>query len=359
MAAAASEYPARKGADVFAQRLIGIINDGGLALLISIGHRTGLFDVMVDRQAATPQEIADAAGLNERHVRKWLEGVAKEGIVSRDPGSGGYRIPPEWAAQLSRAAVRNMAALAGFVPLLGALEDQIVERFQKNGHTPYDARPSFRQFISRASHESDRAVIGTLMDSILPLVPGIEEALQSGIDVLDVGCGRGRAVELLASTFPNSRFTGYDPSQERVDHANFTAFAMGLNNVRFQIGDVADLYEQACHDLALDFDAIRHERRPRQVLGNIARALRPAGVLLMQEGAALSHPEQTPGLPQDSPLVAVASLAETDTGENGPAPAGVQGVIGLLLESGFGSAAVHQLPHHLYNCVFVATKSPC
>jgi SAM-dependent methyltransferase len=196
------------------------------------------------------------------------------------------------------------------------------------------------------------------MDSILPLVPGLEEALQSGIDVLDVGCGRGRAVNLLASTFPESRFRGCDPSQERVDHANFRAFAMGLNNVRFQVEDVADLDEPARHDLALDFDAIRHERRPRQVLANIARALRPAGVLLMQEGAALSHPEQTLGLPHDSPLVAAASLAETDTGEHAPAPAGVQGVIGLLLESGFDSAAAHQLPHHLYNCVFVATKGP-
>lgn len=32
--------------DVFADRMLNILNDGALALMTSIGHRTGLFDVM-------------------------------------------------------------------------------------------------------------------------------------------------------------------------------------------------------------------------------------------------------------------------------------------------------------------------
>ena len=39
------------------------------------------------------------------------------------------------------------------------------------------------------------------------------DALGRGIDVLDIGCGQGHAVNLLARAFPRSRFTGYDFSE--------------------------------------------------------------------------------------------------------------------------------------------------
>jgi 2-polyprenyl-3-methyl-5-hydroxy-6-metoxy-1,4-benzoquinol methylase len=356
MAAATAAGANPEGSRDFALRLVDIINDAGVALLLSIGHRTGLFDVLVERSLSTPEEIAEAAQLEERCVRKWVEAMVKAGIVSRHPDSGGYGLPAEHAEHLSGAAPpRNLAAVAGFVPLLGAVEDQIVEQFHKSGHTPYDARPSFRQVVSRESQESDEAVIKTLIDSVLAIVPGLTDMLRSGIDVLDVGCGRGRAVNLMASTFPNSRFHGFDPSRQHVDDANWRAFAMGLTNVNFHEKAVADLDERARYDLILDFDAIRHERRPRQVLESIAQALRPGGTFLMQEVAALSHVDAHIGLGDDSALLAAASLAAPNQEAN--VPGGVHGVITLLLEPGFESVAVHHLPHHIYNCFFVATKA--
>ena len=47
----------------FADRLMDLSNSGLLALMVSIGHRTGLFDVMATLPAATSVEIADHAGL--------------------------------------------------------------------------------------------------------------------------------------------------------------------------------------------------------------------------------------------------------------------------------------------------------
>ena len=35
-------------AEAFAERTLQIINDGALALMMSVGHRTGLFDTMAD-----------------------------------------------------------------------------------------------------------------------------------------------------------------------------------------------------------------------------------------------------------------------------------------------------------------------
>ena len=347
--------PSGVDAGDLSDRIIDILDDGALALLLSIGHRTKLFDVMVGRPPSTAEEIAEAAGLNERCVREWLEGVVKGGIVSHDPAAGTFEVPPEYGPHLSGSALsKNLAALAELIPILGAQEDRIVERFRRDGHTPYDARPSFRELISKAAHESDQAVVETLVDSIFSLVPGLLDGLRAGIEVLDIGCGNGRAVMLTALTFPNSTFHGYDPFQHHIDRAKYRAFVMGLNNVYFRRKSVAELDDRARYHLITDFGGIRDETRPKQVLENIARALRPRGIFLMQELAASSHVTDRFGLPRDSLLHAVESLAETD--EDKTALGGEQQATRSLLEASFESLVVHRLPHHIYNCYFVATK---
>ena len=64
----------------FAERMMTILNHGALNLMISIGYRTGLFDVMSELPASTSEEIAKAAGLNERYVREWLGAMVTGGI---------------------------------------------------------------------------------------------------------------------------------------------------------------------------------------------------------------------------------------------------------------------------------------
>ena len=58
--------------EAFAERLLDTLNNGALCLMISIGHRTGLFDAMGDLGPSTSAQIAEAADLNERYVREWL-----------------------------------------------------------------------------------------------------------------------------------------------------------------------------------------------------------------------------------------------------------------------------------------------
>ena len=45
-------------AEAFAGRMLEILNDGALAVMISVGHRTGLFDALRETGAATSQELA-------------------------------------------------------------------------------------------------------------------------------------------------------------------------------------------------------------------------------------------------------------------------------------------------------------
>ena len=75
-------------AEQFSEKTLRIINDAALALMMSIGHRTGLFDTMAGLPASTVGTIAQTAGLNERYVREWLGAMVTGGIVEFDPRVG-------------------------------------------------------------------------------------------------------------------------------------------------------------------------------------------------------------------------------------------------------------------------------
>ena len=81
-------------ADSFASRMVNIMNDAAVALLVSIGHQTLLFDVLATLPPASSTAIADAAGLDERYVREWLGGLVSAGIVTYEAQSQSMRCPP-------------------------------------------------------------------------------------------------------------------------------------------------------------------------------------------------------------------------------------------------------------------------
>lgn len=162
-------------AEAFAERMIETLNAAALALMISVGHRTKLFDVMARIDPATSEQIAQAARLNERYVREWLAAMAACGIVEHYPANGTYYLPSEHAASLTRAAAPvNVASTMQFIPLIGSVEDRVVECFLNGGAPPYPSHPRFQE--ARVG-ESDASVSPVLVDSILPFVPGLAEAI--------------------------------------------------------------------------------------------------------------------------------------------------------------------------------------
>jgi winged helix-turn-helix protein len=119
-------------AEAFAGKVLTALNDGALCLVVSVGHRTGLFDAMGKLQPATSQEIAIQAGLNERYVREWLGAMTTARVVEVDPTTQRFSLPPEHAAFLTRAAAAdNMAAFAQYIAVLGRVEDDIVGCFRR------------------------------------------------------------------------------------------------------------------------------------------------------------------------------------------------------------------------------------
>jgi hypothetical protein len=105
--------------DAFAGHLLAVLNHGSLCLMLSIGHRTGLFDVMSGKPPSTSGEIAASAGLNERYVREWLGAMATARVVEVDEQAR-FTLPAAHAASLTRAAgAANMAPFAQYIAVLG------------------------------------------------------------------------------------------------------------------------------------------------------------------------------------------------------------------------------------------------
>ncbi|WP_237568745.1 class I SAM-dependent methyltransferase [Mycolicibacterium lacusdiani] len=343
----------------FAERVVGAIDSASLAILLSIGHQTGLFDTMSDLPPATSTQIADAAGLNERYVREWLGGIAVARVVDYDPGAETYSLPREHAAVLVRAAgPDNLARVAQFIPLLGEVEQKILDCFRRGGGLPYSAYPRFHTLMAEDSGEVFDAA---LVDVILPLVDGLPSQLAVGADAADIGCGSGHAINLMAQAFPASRFTGIDFSDEGLAVGRAESQALGLSNASFVAKDVAELDVVEAFDVITVFDAIHDQAQPARVLTNIHRALRPGGVLLMVDIKASSRLEDNIGVPMASYLYTVSTMhcMSVSLGLDGAGLGTVWGrqlATSMLADAGFHDVDVSEIDGDPLNYYYVCRK---
>ncbi len=346
-------------AELFAERMIEVLNDAALALMTSIGHRTNLFDVMAEMPPATSAEIAIQGKLNERYVREWLGAMVTGGIVEYDLETNTYRLPSAHAAFLTRAATpNNLAVGAQFIPILGCVEDSIIECFRNGGGVPYSSYPRFHEVMAE---ESQQTIVSNLVNSILPLVPDLTERLEIGIDVLDVGCGSGRAINALAAEYPRSLFSGYDFSEEGISAARREAEQKGLTNVNFEVKDASAFDEPHNYDLITAFDSIHDQAEPGKVLLRISKALRPDGVFLMQDIKGSSHVHKDAELPLAPFLYTIScmhcmSVSLAYDGKGLGAMWGEEQAQRMLKDAGFRHVEINQLPHDIMNSYYVATK---
>ncbi|MEE9609927.1 MAG: class I SAM-dependent methyltransferase, partial [Desulfatiglandales bacterium] len=281
------------------------------------------------------------------------------GIANYEVKSKTYFLPPEHAACLTReASPDNIAVFAQYIPLLGTVEDRIIECFKKGGGVPYSA---FIRFQEVMAEDSGQTVVAALIDSILPLAPGLVEALETGIDVLDVGCGSGRALILMAGSFINSRFTGYELSEEGIIAGRTEAEQKGLTNVRFEVKDVTSLGVSEQYDLITAFDAIHDQAQPANVLKGIFNTLRSDGTFLMQDIAASSNLDHNIDHPI-APFFYTLSCMHCMTVSLASNGAGLGTMWGeekareMLQEAGFTSVEVKKLSHDFQNSYYIIKK---
>jgi ubiquinone/menaquinone biosynthesis C-methylase UbiE len=345
--------------EAFGARFIEALNHGALIMMMSLGHRAGLFDAMRGAGPLSSDALAERAGLSERYVREWLGAMVCGGIVNCDTAGKTFELPAAHAAMLTDdGGGENLAHLTQYVSMMGYIEDKLLHCFRHGGGVGYAEFPRFHELMERDSKQS---IVDHLFQDVLPLVPEVIDAMRDGIHVLDIGCGRGRALLAMAQEFPSSQFTGYDLSAEAVDYAQARARELGLSNVRFVQRDLTDFdqtAEAAAFDFVTAFDAIHDQARPDRVLAGIRRTVAAGGTFLMQDIGASSNVHENRKHPIGTLLYGMScshcmtvSLAQGGLGVG--AVWGEQMTREFLANAGFSRIERHTLSHDIQNYYYI------
>ena len=142
---------------------------------------------------------------------------------------------------------------------------------------------SIREFTKAAEvYDSNHAGIYEMCKDDYP--PILAELRKDGFDdLLDVGCGTGPMIELLAAEIPGKRYIGLDLTPRMIEVAN----AKGIDGARFVVGDAEDLpFDDASFDAVICANSFHHYPNPQAFFDGVARVLRPGGKLVLRDYTA-------------------------------------------------------------------------
>ena len=349
--------PDAEAVQAFAGRLLGIYTGSVLAKLIRIGYATGLLDATA-MAPHTSDQLAASLGLNERYVREWLAGMAAGGILRYDPAARTYLLPPEHAALLTGTGARNLAPTATLVEHFGQHLPAVEDCFRTGGGIPYEA---FRPQFTEAMDDSWRRIYDEqLVSGFLAAAPEVGARLAGGCRAADIGCGTGHAINLMASAFPASSFTGYDLADDAIARAGEESRQMGNDNAAFEVLDVTNLPAEPPYEVIFAFDAVHDQVDPATVLSRVHGALSPDGIFYMVDFKFSSDIAGNLENPY-APLYYGISLMHCMTVSLAGGGAGLGTVWGvekarsMLSAAGFRSIEVLDSPRP-QNCIFLCRK---
>lgn len=263
---------------VFTQ-LSGAVTAG----MIHLGDKLGLFVALAEAdQPVTTQTLADAVGLDERWVREWAHNQAAARIIDVDTSASPelFSLSPEAVAVLASPdhVAFGMGMFHRFPQTIGALE-HMPESFRSGLGHDYDSHGCEGAVGIEKSFEP--WMRHHLLDTVLPELDGIVQRLEAGATVIDIGCGAGGAVLMMAERFPNSTFVGYDISEFALDRAAQRLAESGVTNARFVDPRVEPMPSDGSCDLVTTFDCIHDMTRPQEMMHSIREALADDGTWLL------------------------------------------------------------------------------
>jgi 2-polyprenyl-3-methyl-5-hydroxy-6-metoxy-1,4-benzoquinol methylase len=312
----------------------------------SIGDRLGLFRDLSEHGPATSAELAARTGINERYASEWLRGLTAAGYLEYEAESGRYVLPPEQAEALAReGGPMFVGGPYEMLPGMARTFDGLIDAFRNGGGI---SQAAYDQTIWEGMQRfTDTWFENHLLQEWIPAVPHVQEKLEAGTLLADVGCGSGRAVLKLANEFRNSTFVGYDAFEGQLARAVANAKQAGVSDrVRFELLDVADGLPES-YDVVTTFDVIHDAADPAGLVRAIRAGTKPDGSYLMLEINCADRHEDNVG-----PLAAMfygfsVFYCMTTSLASGGAGLGTCGmpeakVRELCTEAGFGS--VTRLP---------------
>jgi len=263
---------------VFTQ-LSGAVTAG----MIHLGDKLGLFAALATQnEPVTTQALADAVDLDERWVREWAHNQAAARIIEVDTSVSPetFSLSPEAVAVLASPdhVAFGMGMFHRFPQTIGALE-HMPESFRSGLGHDYDSHGCEGAVGIEKSFEP--WMRHHLLDTVLPALDGIVERLDRGATVIDIGCGAGGAVLMMAERFPKSTFVGYDISEHALERAAERLADSGVSNARFVDPRTEAMPSDGSCDLVTTFDCIHDMTRPQEMMDSIRSAVADDGTWLL------------------------------------------------------------------------------
>ena len=267
----------------FMMKVVGDVGATVTAGLVFIGDRVGLFRAMAGSGALRLDEVVAKTGLQARYVEEWLGGMVSAGYLTYDSAAQTYLLPDEHAFFLaSEGTDHYLGGLFKGLPGLLSVAPKVATAFERGGGVTFqdygEEFPSALEHMNRGLYEQ------RLVQTWLPTMPDVVEALQRGGSALDIGCGTGIVPILLAQAFPQARVTGLDIDQNSIEIARQHAEEAGLSDrVTFTIGSAKWLPDTPQYDFISAFDCVHDLVDPLGTLQRIRNILAPGGTCLMVE----------------------------------------------------------------------------
>jgi 2-polyprenyl-3-methyl-5-hydroxy-6-metoxy-1,4-benzoquinol methylase len=313
------------------------------SILVYLGDRLGLWRALASVESATIAELAECSGVAQRYVQEWISAQAAHDYVSYDAATESFTLSVEAAAVL--AEEESPASLSPGFELIAAVwasVDKLANAYTTGAGLPWHEHdPRLFSSVARFYGTMYRT---SLLTEWFPAVDGLIEQLQSGIRVLDVGCGLGVPTILLAEAFPNSIFVGTDYHEESIRQATAAAAEAGVSDrVTFEVADATSYAGE--YDLVLFFDAVHDFGDPVGALAHAHSRLAPGGRVVAIEPYA----EDTLEANLANPIAGVFYVGSSaicvphSVSENGTAlgaQAGPAKLTGAFRSAGFSTAEV-------------------
>jgi SAM-dependent methyltransferase len=303
--------------------------DGAVtAGMVHLGDQLGLYEAM--KRAGSPlttTELAARAGLHERWVREWAYNQAASNLIEVDDEQR-FSLSPEAEAVLASPdhpsfGMGMFHRLPQTMQSLVRVRDSFVTGL---GHDFDSYGPEGAVGIERSFEPWYNAF---LVPTVLPALDGVVDRLTLGARVVDVGCGAGGAVLLMAAAFPKSSFVGFDISRYALARAEEKRAEAGTSNATF--GDPRDSPMPTDHSVGLvtTFDCIHDMTHPQQMMESIRAALADDGTwLLVDIKARDTFEENVRKNPMASLMYGISVLSCMSSALSEPDGAGL-GTLGL------------------------------
>jgi len=272
----------------FAHKALGDVAGALTASLVVIGDKLGLYKALA-KGSATPVELATRTGTTERYVREWLNAQAAAGYVTYEGGR--YTLPAAHAACLADEE-SPACVLGAFQAMTAAMRanGKVSEGFKSGcGVGWHEHDPDLFVGVERFFRPGYNA---HLVSEWIPALDGVQEKLERGARVADIGCGLGASTIILAKAFPRSKFVGFDYHGPSIERARERARAAGVaDRVRFEVA-AAKAFPGDHYDLIAFFDCLHDMGDPVGAARHVRQALAPDGTWLLVEPFANDRVEE-------------------------------------------------------------------